>query len=125
MNIKSELYTREKYRIHNLSGEFDFDFIEKSLLAVYRDPGFDPDFNSIWDLSHVTDLQKITPEQIEWIVSFVKKQRSIHGRIRTALVVAEKLHFGIARIYEMSLESDSNNKVMVFNNLEKALLWIN
>ncbi len=124
MKIKSEIYAREKYRIHSLSGEFDFEFIKNNLLSVYRDPEFNPEFNSIWDLSQVNSLQKISPDEIEWIVSFVKNQRSLYGKIKTALVVAEKLHFGIARIYEMSLEEDTNNEVMVFKDIKKALAWI-
>ena len=124
MKIKSELRAREKYRIHKLSGDFDFEFIKNNLMTVYRDPEFDPGFSSIWDLSEVENLQKIVPKEIDWIVSFVKNQRSIYGKIRTAIVVAQKLHFGIARIYELSLESDSNNEVMVFKNIEKAIHWI-
>ena len=124
MKIKSEIYAREKHRIHSLSGEFDFEFIKNNLLSVYGDPEFNPEFNSIWDLSQVNSLQKISPDEIEWIVSFVKNQRSLYGKIKTALVVAEKLHFGIARIYEMSLEEDTNNEVMVFKDIKKALVWI-
>ena len=124
MKVQTEVYAREKYRVHNLSGEFSFEFIKNNLVSVYRDPEFNSEFNSIWNLSQVNNLQKITPDQIEWIVSFVKNQRSLYGKIKTALVVAEKLHFGIARIYEMSLQEDNNNEVMVFKDIEKALSWI-
>jgi len=124
MKVDSEVFPREKYRIHRLSGEFDFELIRNNLISVYSDPEFNPEFNSIWDLRQMENLQKISKEEIEWIVSFVRNQRSIYGKIKTALVVSEKLHFGIARIYEMSLQKDSNNEVMVFKDIEKALSWM-
>jgi len=124
MKVDSEVFPREKYRIHRLSGEFDFELIRNNVISVYSDPEFNPEFNSIWDLRQMENLQKISKEEIEWIVSFVRNQRSIYGKIKTALVVSEKLHFGIARIYEMSLQKDSNNEVMVFKDIEKALSWM-
>jgi hypothetical protein len=124
MNIKTEINEKAKIRIHTLSGAFEFDALYGGLQDIYNDPDFDPELNSIWDMTKLAGLQLIEPDQLRTIVAFVMKQRSQHGTIKTALVVAKKIDFGIARVYELSMKSDSNNEVKVFKDVEKAKEWI-
>ena len=124
MEIQTEINHTENYRLHRGSGDFIFEELMAALENVYKDPEFNPELNSIWDLSGVRDIQLVQPKQIQKLVAFVSQQRSIHGRIKTAIVVTKKIDFGIARVYELSLEAESNNEVMVFKSLDKALTWI-
>lgn len=118
------IYKEDKLRVHTLSGQFDYDKLFTELKKVYDDPNFDPELNSVWDLSEVSEIEKVTPEQIQKIVSFVSWKRSKYGGMKTALVVSSKIHYGIARIYELSMESASKNSIMVFKDLGQAIEWI-
>jgi hypothetical protein len=124
MKIETTIDQTAKLRTHTLSGTFEFDALYSTLEDIYDDPEFDPELNSVWDLTEVAGIQLIEPDQLKRVVAFVAKERSIHGSIKTALVVSKKIDFGIARVYELSLTANSNNDVMVFRDFEKALEWI-
>jgi hypothetical protein len=124
MNIETKIDHIAKIRIHTVSGDFDFDEIYHVVEEIYEDPDFDPELNSVWDLTNVFGLQLLEPDQLKKLVAFVAKERSLHGAIKTALVVAKKIDFGIAHVYELSLKSDSDNEVMVFKDLDKAIDWM-
>ena len=124
MKSTSIIYKEDKLRVHTLSGQFDYDNLFTELKNIYDSPNFDPELNSVWDFSEVVDLEKVNPEQIQKIVAFVSWKRSKYGAMKTALVVSSKLHYGIARIYELSMESASKNNIMVFKDMGQALDWI-
>jgi hypothetical protein len=124
MKVETIIDNRYKIRIHTLSGEFDFNILSQTIKEIYQDPQFDPQLNSLWDFTNVTGIQHITPDQVNQIVSFVARKRAVLGKIKTSLVVSHKVDFGLARVYELSLESNTDNEVMVFRNLDEALKWI-
>jgi hypothetical protein len=124
MNIETTKDNKSKIRIHTLSGAFEFDALYSTLEDIYNDPEFDPELNSVWDMTNLAGLQLISPDQLKQLVAFVSKERSSYGLIRTALVVSKKIDFGIARVYELSMKSDSNNEVMVFKDMDKAMEWV-
>jgi hypothetical protein len=90
MNIETKIDHIAKIRIHTVSGDFDFDEIYHVVEEIYEDPDFDPELNSVWDLTNVFGLQLLEPDQLKKLVAFVAKERSLHGAIKTALVVAKK-----------------------------------
>jgi len=124
MNIETTIDNKSKIRIHTLSGAFEFDALYSTLEDIYDDPEFDPDLNSVWDLTKLAGLQLLEPDQLKQLVAFVYKERTRYGAIKTALVVSKKIDFGIARVYELSMKSNSNNEVMVFRDVDKAMEWI-
>jgi hypothetical protein len=124
MQIETTINHKSKIRIHTLSGAFEFDVLFSTLEDIYMDPEFDPELNSIWDMTALAGLQLITPEELKKLVAYVSKERSQYGALKTALVVSKKIDFGIARVYELSMKSDSNNEVMVFKDRAKAEEWI-
>jgi len=124
MNIKTEINEKANIRTHTLSGAFEFDALFSALQDIYSDPDFNPELNSIWDMTKLAGLQLISPEQLKDVVAYVTKVRSKHGSLKTALVVSKKIDFGIARVYELSMKSDSNNEVMIFKDVTKAEEWI-
>jgi hypothetical protein len=124
MNIETTIDNKSKIRIHRLSGAFEFDALYSSLEDIYDDPEFDPELNSVWDLTKLAGLQLLEPDQLKQLVAYVYKERSQYGAIKTALVVSKKIDFSIARVYELSMKSSSNNEVMVFKDVDKAMEWI-
>ena len=64
MELETKINKEYKYRIHTLSGEFDFDALFESLVGVYDDPNFDPDLNSVWNLVDLDGIEKTGSDQI-------------------------------------------------------------
>ena len=124
MEIQTEINHKDNFRLHHGSGDFVFEELMEALHRVYEDPQFDANLNSVWDLSGVKGIQLVQPKQLQKLVAYVSQQRSVHGQMRTAIVVSKKIDFGIARVYELSLEAETNNEVMVFRSLDKAMDWI-
>jgi hypothetical protein len=112
-------------RIHTLTGEFNFDYLFQSIVDVYNNQDAKHGLNSIWDFSKVKNIQKITLEQLKKIVAYVAWKRTKMGRIKTALIVSEKVDFGLARIYEQEMESATQADIHVFYSIEEAIKWIN
>jgi hypothetical protein len=94
------------------------------LVGVYDDKNFDPDLNSVWNLIDVNAIEKIGTDQIQKVVAYVSWKREKYGSMKTALVVSNKIHYGIARMYEQSLEASSMSEIMVFRDFESAIEWI-
>lgn len=44
MNLETTINEKSKYRIHTLTGEFDFEGLFESLVGVYDDKNFDPKY---------------------------------------------------------------------------------
>ena len=125
MKLDTKISDNSKYRIHTLSGHFNFDNLFEYLVGVYDDKDFNPSLNSVWNLTDVDEIEKIGTDQIQKIVAYVSWKREKHGSMKTALVVSSRIHYGIARMYEQNLEASSKSEIMVFRDLESALDWIN
>ena len=124
MKLDTKINEKSKYRIHRLTGEFNFDALFEFLVSVYDDKDFDPLLNSVWNLSDVGGIEKISTDQIQKIVTYVSWKREKYGSMKTALVVSSRINYGIARMIEQSLEAASKSEIMVFRDLETALDWI-
>jgi hypothetical protein len=124
LKLDTKINEKSKYRIHLLTGEFNFDDLFEYLVRVYDDKDFNPNLNSVWNLIDVADIEKISTDQIQKIVSYVSWKREKYGSMKTALVVSSRIHYGIARMYEQSLEAASKSEIIVFRDLESAINWI-
>jgi hypothetical protein len=124
MTLETEINEESNFRIHSLTGNFEFDELFEALVGVYDDENFDPDLNSVWDLIDVKGIEKTSTEQIQKIVAYVSWKREKYGGMKTALVVSNRIHYGIARMYEQSLEAAAKSEIMVFRDLESAIQWI-
>jgi hypothetical protein len=124
MILETEINEEAGFRIHTLTGDFEFEAVFEALVGVYDDKDFDPDLNSVWDLIDVKGIEKTGADQIQKIVAYVSWKREKYGTMKTALVVSSRIHYGIARMYEQSLEAASKSEIMVFRDLESAIQWI-
>ena len=124
MNLETTINEKSGFRIHTLTGEFDFDGLFESLIGVYDDINFDPKLNSVWNMIDVDGIEKISTYQIQKIVAYVSWKREKYGNMKTAIVVSTRTHYGIARMYEQILEAASKSEIMVFKDLDSALQWI-
>jgi hypothetical protein len=124
MTIETNIDRKLNIRTHLVSGTFEFDALYSALEDIYDDAEYDPELNSIWDMRKLVGLQLIKPEQLKKLIEFVSKERSKYALIKSALIVSKNIDFGIARVYELSMKSGSNNEVKVFKDIDKAMDWI-
>jgi hypothetical protein len=86
---------------------------------LFNDPGYDPSFSQLLDLSPVTQLE-IEPEQV---------RRLAHTMVfspdsRRAIVASNDVTFGSARMYGILCECAGETGVRVFRDRDEALNWV-
>ena len=124
MKIEVLKIDKQNLRLHTLSGDFNFDYLFQSIVDIYNDHKFNPHLSSVWDFTNVKQIQNISLEQLEKIAAYVTWKRNKLGKIKTAIVVSEKVDFGLARIYEQEMEAANQAEINVFRNLDLAIEWI-
>lgn len=101
------------------SGVFDLATALAHQDQLVRDPDFDPCYSQLLDLTQVTkveisaeDVRKLAERSVFWHCS------------RRAILVANDLEYGFARMFEMLRENAGEKGIKVFRNLDAALEWI-
>lgn len=86
--------------------------------TLAREPGFEPDFDQLWDLTAV--------ERFEIREADLKRlaHSPYFGRgARRAIVVRTDLAYGMARQFE-ALRSVAPDEVRIFRSMEEARAWL-
>lgn len=123
MGITVEHQPELRRRIQTVTGKISLEEIRDVLTGVYGDPSFDPDADVLWDLRDA-DLAGFSSSDIRRIADLVAGSWSRGGGSRAALVVSGILDFGLARMYEMMLDSRTQGAVRVMTDLDEALAWL-
>ncbi len=78
----------------------------------------------LWDLTHA-DLSRISPVDVQQIAALSAEYADKRTDGKTAIVGADDLAFGLARMYGMNKESTALPfKTETFRTLEEARRWI-
>jgi hypothetical protein len=100
---------------------------DADLIPGYRDlythPLWEPGFHEIADLRR-GDLSSVSSRALLELATFVQDSvGDLSGTFQTAVLVADNLPFGMARMYSAFAE-ESPEAVRVFRELEEALVWL-
>jgi hypothetical protein len=91
------------------------------LRAIY---GGDPTANMIWDFRAI-EGNRISSEELEKIISFIKQRADRRKKGKTALVSGSDLDFGLSRISEFYAEIENLPwQIRAFRSMDDALKWI-
>ncbi len=120
MNIAYSIDKALRIVTLSYSGNPNFDEWSNMMIAVFRDPNFEPGFSLLMDRRLVTTSP--TTDYIEKIAAFTKARPNELGKCRTAVVVSEMASFGMARMFQ-ALSGDSE-RTQVFKDFEKAKRWL-
>ncbi len=123
MPIETSIDSRTGLRTHVVTGSFTLDELENELRDAYRRPDYRPEANSLCDLREA-GAAAFTDEEIQSVVDTVLEHRGAPPGVRTALVVARDLSFGLARMFAHQLEAKSHSNVMVFRDMDEAMAWL-
>lgn len=122
MPIKTQIDTDTGLRRHKVKGKFTLMDIRQTLDNIYSQPDFRPDADVLWDLRDATP--DFSSEDVRQLAEFVAKKWGPSGTSRAAFVVSSDYQFGMSRMYEMLLKSQSQNTLMVFRDIEDAERWL-
>ena len=86
---------------------------------LLKDPDFDPSYSQLLNFTNVStvdlsaeDVRKLAERRVFWPCA------------RRAILVADELGFGFARMFEMLRESAGDEGIRVFRSLDDAIEWI-
>lgn len=124
MRIRTEINQKKNVRVHIVSGIFDINTLYRTLVEMYNKFKFSADMNVLWDFRATEEIAKVSLSELNKIITLVGRKWGKQGVSRAALVVSRRVDFGLARLYEQSVEVQSNSKIKVFTDIKKAVSWI-
>ena len=117
-------YTIDKQRrsIHRvISGTVTSDEILASLTEILKHPDYQPGMKSLTDLRAIQHYA--SPQDVRQIANFILGRGDEVRGGKAAIVVAQDVSFGMARMLELLTES-SPLSIGVFRDLKEAYEWL-
>jgi hypothetical protein len=124
MQVKTQIDLKNNLRIHTVSGLFDLDELLTQIEEIYNDSKQNLEMEVLWDLRQAESLGALETHQLDKLINLVSQRWEASKPRRAALVVSRLVDFGLARMYEMRMESKSKNEIRVFNDIEEAFHWL-
>jgi len=124
MQFATSVNSAYQIRCHAISGEFSMDSLLSELSRFYDSPDYDPEMNVLWDLRRLNGLSGLATSELTRLVTLVSRRWISSQPRRAALVVSRMVDFGMARMYEMRMESVSRQEIRVFTDFEQARQWL-
>jgi len=122
MPITTRIDPKTGLRRHKVDGTFTLGVIRTVLQAIYSRPDFRADADVLWDFRDATP--DFSADEVQQLADYVAKHWGPEGKSKAAFVVTSDLQFGMTRMYEMLLNSQSKNSLMVFRKIEDAERWL-
>jgi len=123
VEIATEVDRPARLRKHTVAGHVTTESLKAALKAIYSQPDYDPEMNSLWDFREAR-FPSVSHKEIEQFADFVMGHWGKSGKSRTALVVSREFEMGLTKMYEVFVESRTTNQVEVFTDMDEALKWI-
>lgn len=121
----------KKLIIRKAKGILTEEVLLKTVREIKEVPGFNPDYNILWELSEANFSENIKYNEIKRIKSEADRIFSALKRkdCKVAFYTGEgqdrDCTFGLAMQYEAANAADSHlYKIQVFRDIEKALNWL-
>jgi hypothetical protein len=124
MQFATSINSAHQIRCHAISGEINMDGLLNELSRFYDSPDYDPEMNVLWDLRQLDGLSGLATSELSRLVTLVSRRWVSSQPRRAALVVSRMVDFGMARMYEMRMESVSRQEIRVFTDFEQARQWL-
>ena len=122
MPIEVDIEPVTGFRTYTVRGAITADEVRSTLEKVYALKDINPGASALWDLREA-DI-KIPTEDARHLSDFVGKLIGEGVGGKAALIVPEDFEFGMARMYETILASQSRKRVKVFRDWGEASSWL-
>ncbi len=123
MTFETTIDEANQIRITTITGKITIDEIISKLKEIYGDAGLYDLPRSLWD-AREAEISDISTSQIKNLADFVSGNWGMEGNKKTALVAVKDFLFGLARMYEKSIEFKTPSIVRVFHDYDEALTWL-
>jgi hypothetical protein len=121
MGLSSIFESQKDLTIFTAEGDLTFDEQMAALKGFY---GGIPTANVIWDFRGLQGT-RISSEELQEIISYIKRDENKRLGGKTALVSATDLDFGLSRMSEMYAEAEELPwKIKAFRSMDEALRWL-
>ena len=124
MKVETQIDTKNNLRIHTITEKFNLAELLKVLASIYDSSEQNLEMEVLWDLREAEGLGALETLHLDKLVNLVSQKWEASKPRRAALVVSRLVDFGLARMYEMRMESLSKNEIRVFNDFEEAMHWL-
>ncbi len=122
MPIDTYIESDTGFRTHTIIGLISFDEVRNTLEDVYKREDFSPGAPALWDLTAAKI--DVPTEDVRHLADFVGKLVGEGAGGRVAIVVAQDMEVGMARMYETILASQSRKPMKVFHDPGDAKSWL-
>lgn len=122
MAIEFKIDSKQKLIIGEASGQLNHKDLLDIIDTLVKHPDYEPNYNEIWDLRKVNDLKTFFGETRQRVEN-EKVLRKLKKPNRDALVVANQVHYGIARQYALLAQSIPLD-VGIFYDFKEAMKWV-
>ena len=123
MPIETSIDSESGLRMHVATGTLTPDELENALRNAYDRSDYRPEANSLCDLREA-HVEAFAGADVRRVVDTVLKHRGAPPGTRTAIVVGRDLSYGLARMFAQQLEAKSPSDVMVFRDMDEAMVWL-
>ncbi len=121
MTITITIDEKRDLTLFTAEGELTFREQMTALRKFYRG---NPSANVIWDFRKIAG-NRISSQELQKIISFIKQHESKRPLGRTALIAATDLDFGLSRMGQTYADvEDLSWEMEAFRSLAPALRWI-
>ena len=114
---------KSNVRCHRITGAIDIAELIDYLKGIYNSNDLDQEMDVLWDMRKA-DFTNLCTQDIQLFKQFVGKNWGRSGKSKAALVVDHDVGYGLSRMYEIMMESESLSTVQVFRGMEEAREWM-
>jgi len=104
------------------SGTVTLGELRSTLQALYSGDARTAAMDALWDFSQAT--MAVSSDDLEHLAEFVSHHWGEGGDSRSAIVAADDLAFGLARVYGARVRPRVQSQVRIFRDRERALAWL-
>lgn len=123
MNIEIKINNCLNIRYQILNGTLNVEEIVLYLDRLVQEQKQEFDMNVCWDLSGA-DLSDVHIPELKKLVRKITEEWRSKNSKKMAIVVSDKLKFGLARIYQSLLDFEEISSVQIFYTSSDALDWL-
>jgi hypothetical protein len=121
MPVKYQYDNEKKFLLASLISPFTLDEFQSAIVAITQSEEYPPDVNALWDLRELNFVE--TDRVLGERLVAIKSRFPERGEAKLALVVKDKLGFGMSRMYEM-LADRLPQQTKVFMDYAEGEAWL-
>ncbi len=111
---------QNNFILSKVSGQLNDQDLMQQVISLNRETKEMPDFRELSDCSNLESIEELT---VQGTTRCAQTENSRSESLLAILITDSKLHYGMARVYQM-LAEENRKTVKIFTDLHKALAWL-